>query len=129
MLETDTSSCRLTMDILRSIFLQGVIIFFGASIYCENAYSDAAIVRVGCGETACVTLWLGTLSRCLRRVNAALRLPRTREMLGDLIGPAQVAINGILTRLPVPIREFELAHLEETEKFVLRPVASFKKAE
>jgi hypothetical protein len=107
----------------------GCYYLLGASKECENAYTDAAIVRVGCGETACVTLWLGTLSRCLRRLNAALRLPRTRERLGELVVPAQAAINSILSRLPIPVREFELAHLDETEKFVLRPAEPVKKEE
>ena len=93
-----------------------------ASIHCENAYSDTAVVRVSCGETACVTLMLPSLKRCLETLIAALRLPRARELIPrQILRPAQDALTRMVEPLPTPVHMFELAHMKETEKFILMP--------
>jgi hypothetical protein len=108
----------------------GCYYLLGASIHCENAYTDAAVVQVGCGETACVTLWLGTLRRCLERLNAALRLPRTAELIPpQLLSQARDILPRITERLPRPIHEFELAYMEETEKVILKSERPQQKAQ
>jgi len=93
-----------------------------ASIHCENAYSDTAVVRVDCGETACVTLMLPSLRRCIEALNLALRLPRARELVPrDMIRPAQDVLTRMAERLPTPVRMFELAHAKDVEKVILKP--------
>ncbi|MGD8506024.1 MAG: hypothetical protein PVF15_05105 [Candidatus Bathyarchaeota archaeon] len=93
-----------------------------ASIHCENAYSDTAVVRVRCGETACVTLMLPSLRRCGEMLNAALRFPRARELIPlEILRPVQDAVTRMVERLPTPVHMYELAHLEETRRFILKP--------
>jgi len=92
-----------------------------ASIHCENAYSDTAVVRVNCGETVCVTLMLPSLRRCVEILNAALRLPRVRELVPpEILRPAQDALTRMVERLPTPVHKFELDYMKETEKFILK---------
>lgn len=85
----------------------------------ENAYSDSAVVRVECRETACVTLMLPSLKRCIRLLHAALQLPRARVVItADVLRPAQEALARIATHLPTPIHEDELPHIKETTEFI-----------
>lgn len=92
-----------------------------ASIHCENAYSDSAVVRVGCGDKACVTLMLPSLRRCVDLVVAGLRHPIARERVpAELINPAVTALNEVAQRLGTPVYEYELAHMEETMKRLTR---------
>jgi hypothetical protein len=91
---------------------------------CTNGYTDAAVVRIGCGETVCVTLMVPSIARCIHMLNFALRQPIAREMIGDdLLEPAQNALSMIESRLPRPIRAFELekVHLEKTAKLLIAP--------
>jgi hypothetical protein len=93
-----------------------------ASIHCENAYSDSAIVRVNCGDVACVTLLLPSLRRCIEALNVALRLPRTLELIPpELVRPLQDHLTRVTERLPTPIHGFELPHINETVKLLMRP--------
>lgn len=91
---------------------------------CPNKYTDAAVVRVGCGETVCVTLMVPTIGRCIGLLRDALRLPANIELIGpDLIEPTQAALSRIEERLPRPIRPFELGkgHAEKVLKLITTP--------
>lgn len=92
-----------------------------ASIHCENAYSDSAIVRVNCGDKACVTLMLPSLRRCIDLVVAGLRLPRAEELVpAGLLRPVLDNLQAISARLPTPIHEYELAHVNEFRDYVMK---------
>ena len=100
-----------------------------ASIHCENAYSDSAIVRVNCGDIVCVTLMLPSLRRCIEALNIALRRPGVVELIPrEMLRPLQDSLTRVTERLPVPVLGFELPHMKETEKFILRPEKAETKA-
>lgn len=90
-----------------------------ASISCENAYSDSAIVRVNCGETACVTLMIPSLKRCVGLLAAGLRLARARELVpSPLLRRAQATLDELMKEIELPALEFEIAHIDETVEFL-----------
>lgn len=90
-----------------------------ASIHCENAYTDTAVVRLNCGETGCVTLMVPSIKRCAELLVAALRLPRARELVPpETLRPALEALTKMTERLPAPVHAFELAHMQDTAKII-----------
>ena len=92
-----------------------------ASIHCENSYSDSAVVRVDCGDKACVTLMLPSLRRCVDLVIEGLRLPIAREIVPEeLLRPAVDTLTAISERIPTPTYEYELSYLQETREFLLK---------
>ncbi len=92
-----------------------------ASIHCENAYTDTSVVRVDCGETACVTLMAPSIRRCAQLLATALQLPRTREIVPpELLRPTLDSLTKMVERLPAPVHAFELAHLQDTIKLIQR---------
>jgi hypothetical protein len=111
----------------------GIYYVRASSLHCTNGYTDAAVVRITCEETVCVTLMVPSIRRCIAMLNFALAQPMAREMIDpELIQPARNALTKIETDLGRPTRVFELheQHLTETAKrFKSANIGAKKKAD
>ncbi|MBI2862045.1 MAG: hypothetical protein HYX89_04425 [Chloroflexi bacterium] len=90
----------------------------GGIIY-VNHFTDSAVVQACCDETTCVTLFNPSTHRCGTILVRAVRdLLLQKAIKPDVARKVEDALNDLLQQLPRPIKEFELAHLDEIEKLV-----------
>ena len=94
------------------------IVFPGIE-YRVNHFTDAAIVQVCSDETSCVKLFNPSAHRC-----GSIYVRAVRDMLRQKVIKAETAqkvtqaIEGLLVQIPRPLKEFELGHLDEIDKFM-----------
>lgn len=88
-------------------------------IFYGNHFTDAAIVQAACDQTACVKLFTPSLHRCGIIVDRAIQdLVLQQGIKPELARQAEAAMNAVLAHVPVPVKGFELDHLDEIEKLV-----------
>ncbi len=86
------------------------------NVYYVNHFTDAAIVQACCGQTVCVKLFNPGIHRCGTIVVRAIRdLVQKKAIRPEMAKQHEVALNAILAVVPKPIKDFELAHLDEIE--------------
>ena len=87
--------------------------------YWVNHWTDANIAQACCGETTCVKLFNPSAHRCgWIYVRALQDLARQKLIRAEVVKQAEEAIKATLTHIPRPIKEFELGHENETERFM-----------
>lgn len=88
-------------------------------IYYVNHFTDAAIVQVGCEQTACVKLFNPSIHRCGTILLRAVKdLVQQKAVKTELARQHETVLNALLANVPQPLKGFELDHLDEIEKLV-----------
>lgn len=88
-------------------------------IYHVNHFTDAAIVTACCDQTVCVKLFNPSVHRCGTIVVRAIRdLVQQKAVKPELARQHEVALAAALANVPLPMKGFELDHLDEIEKLV-----------
>jgi hypothetical protein len=100
----------------------------GGIIY-VNHFTDSAVVQACCDETTCVTLFNPSIHRCGTILVRAVRDLLLQKAIAPAIArQVENTLNELLQQLPRPIKEFELAHLDEIEKLVREQEAKEQEA-
>jgi hypothetical protein len=88
-------------------------------IYYVNHFTDAAIVQACCDSHSCVKLFNPSIHRCgTILVRAVHDLAFQKAIKADDAKQFENALNATLAKVPKPLKQFELAHLDEIEKLV-----------